>query len=615
MKKFIPIQPQDNLWREPTGKKLEIRDVEEPNLFRDLFPYTEVPRIPFDGATVPLDPADDPFITCTTFRDGQQARPPYSVEQIVDVYDLLHRLGGPNGVIRQCEFFLYSDKDKEAVRQCRERGYRYPEVTGWIRAVEKDFQLVKELGLKETGILTSASDYHIFLKLKSNRSKALDKYLGLVKAALASGVIPRCHFEDITRADIYGFIVPFAQKLMELAGEAKTKIKVRLCDTMGYGVPWGQAALPRSVPKLVRALHRDAGVPKEWLEWHGHNDFYLATSNSVSAWLFGCAGLNATALGFGERTGNTPIEAACIIHASLTGSTGGMDLKVITELARYFKEEIHYRIPHNMPLVGRDFNVTRAGIHADGAIKNEEIYNIFDTGAILNRPPSVSVSDKSGISGILYWIQTQTDLKTDQLNKNHPGVVNLRDWVDEVYAEGRTTDISSDEMMFQVKKHLPHLFKSEFDRIKERVAAICLDLVTAMVTNPAIRSMDPKLQEPVLEEYIVKDPFIKYLYITDTEGIKITRNVVHPYDRAKYDREFELHQDFSDRNWFIRPMKDGQAYITDFYVSRFDGTLCITVSAPVRNEREEIVGVLGADVRFEDAAKLEEGEEHLQYEE
>ncbi|MFH1038620.1 MAG: cache domain-containing protein [PVC group bacterium] len=614
MGKFQLVYPSDNVWREPTGKKLDITHTAEPKLFRDLFPYTEVPRIPFDGVTIPLDPPDEMMITCTTFRDGQQARPPYTVNQIVAIYDFLHRLSGPNGVIRQCEFFLYSDKDKEAVRECLARGYRFPEVTGWIRAVEKDFQLVKEMGLKETGILTSASDYHIFLKLNSTREKAMEKYLALVDAALANGIIPRCHLEDITRADIYGFIVPFAQKLMERARQAKSKVKIRLCDTMGYGVPWSQAALPRSVPKLVRALTGEAGVPKEWLEWHGHNDFYLATSNAISAWFFGCSSINATVLGFGERTGNTPIEVACVTYAEITGSTNGMEMPVITELAEYFKQEIHYRIPHNTPLVGRDFNVTRAGIHADGAIKNEEIYNIFDTGTLLKRPPSVSVTDKSGIAGILYWIRTQTDLATDKLDKNHPGVVNLRDWVDELYQDGRTTDISSDEMIFQVKKHLPHLFKSEFDRIRDRVAAIALDLVTEMVTNPAIRSMDPARQEPVLEEYIVNDPFIKYLYITDTNGVKVTRNVVHPYDRAKYDKEFELHQDFSDRNWFVNPMKDGRAYITDFYISRFDRVLCITVSAPVRDEREEIIGVLGADIRFEDAAKLEE-EEHSQHEE
>ena len=114
---------------------------------------------------------DEIWITDTTFRDGQQSRPPYTVKQIVDLFDLIHKLGGSKGLIRQCEFFLYSDKDKEAVRKCLDRGYKYPEVTGWIRAVKSDFKLVKEMGLKETGILCSASDYHIYLKLNKTRNR------------------------------------------------------------------------------------------------------------------------------------------------------------------------------------------------------------------------------------------------------------------------------------------------------------------------------------------------------------------------------------------------------------------------------------------------------------
>ncbi len=612
MKDFNFIHPKSDIWKEPTGKPVEVRQVREANLHRDLFPYSEVPRLAFDGVSIPTDPPDEFWITCTTFRDGQQARPPYTAEQIVSIYEFLHRLGGPNGVIRQCEFFLYTEKDKEAVRRILELGHRYPEVTGWIRAVPKDFQLVKEMGLKETGILTSASDYHIFLKLGLDREKALDKYLGLAKTALAAGVIPRCHFEDVTRADIYGFIVPFAQKLMALAEESKTKVKIRLCDTMGYGVPWAEAALPRGVPKLVRALTQDAGVPKEWLEWHGHNDFHLVTAAGLSAWLFGCAALNATVLGFGERTGNPPIEGACIHYAGLMGSINGMDLTAITDMAKYFQDEIRYRIPPNTPFVGRDFNVTSAGIHADGAIKNEEIYNIFDTARILNRPPSILVTDKSGISGILYWIQTQTDLDGARLSKSHPGVVNIRDWIDEQYQQGRTTSISAEEMQHQVRKHLPHLFKSEFDHIKERVRRIASGIVEKLALDAAIRSMKPARQLPVLEQRILAEPFIKYLYVTDTRGRKITPNVTHAYDKAAYDRAFIENQDFSDRSWFIRPLKDGNIYTTDFYISRIDGVLCITVSGPIRNKREEIVGVLGADIRFEDAAKLED--EDIKYE-
>jgi isopropylmalate/homocitrate/citramalate synthase len=194
------------------------------------------------------------FITDTTFRDGQQARPPYTVEQIVTIFDFLHRLSGPKGVIRQSEFFLYTKKDKEALERCLARGYRYPEITGWIRAVKEDLQLVVDMGLKETGILTSASDYHIFLKLNKTRKEALKDYLDIVRAALEKGIVPRCHFEDITRADIYGFCIPFAIELMKLREESGINVKIRLCDTLGLGVPYPGAALPRSVPRLVRAL-------------------------------------------------------------------------------------------------------------------------------------------------------------------------------------------------------------------------------------------------------------------------------------------------------------------------------------------------------------------------
>ena len=208
----------------------------EPNLQRDVFPYEEVCRIDFDHKIIPISPAKEIFVTDTTFRDGQQARPPFTVKQIVDLFDLLHKLGGPNGVIRQAEFFLYSDRDKEALGRCLERGYSYPEVTGWIRANKKDLRLVKEMGLKETGILTSVSDYHIFLKLNKKRTQVYEEYLEVIKSALDEGIIPRCHFEDLTRADIYGFCVPFAQALMRLREESGVNIKIRLCDTMGYGV-------------------------------------------------------------------------------------------------------------------------------------------------------------------------------------------------------------------------------------------------------------------------------------------------------------------------------------------------------------------------------------------
>lgn len=459
MARFQFLKPDKDHWRKPAGAAIPLEHKDEADLLRYTFPYTEVPKVTFETTSVPMDPPDDIWISCTTFRDGQQARPPYSVQEIVDLYDMLHRLGGPNGVIRQSEFFLYSEKDKEAVRKCLELRYQYPEVTGWIRAVKSDFKLVKEMGLKETGILTSASDYHIFLKLNWTREKAMQEYLSLVNTAIDAGVRPRCHLEDITRADIYGFIIPFAQELMKVSQETKVPVKIRLCDTMGYGVPFPEAALPRSVPKLVYAMVHEAGVPKEQLEWHGHNDFHKVHINGVTAWLYGCAALNGTLLGFGERCGNPPIEGACIEYASLIGTTNGMDLRVITEIGDYFKRQIKVNVPTNYPFVGEDFNVTRAGIHADGVIKNEEIYNIFDTALILDRPVGVGVADKSGAAGICYWVNEYLGLKGEKMiRKDHSGIRKIAQWVDEQYNQARTTSISTEEMLEQAKLHIPEHF-------------------------------------------------------------------------------------------------------------------------------------------------------------
>ncbi len=426
-----------------TERQFALQDVTEPNLFRALFSYEKLPRVLFDGQPVAMAPAEEVWITDTTFRDGQQARPPYTVQQIVDLYGLMHKLDGGAGLIRQSEFFVYSARDREAVDRCRELGHEFPAVTGWIRAVRNDFKLVKEMGLAETGILTSCSDYHIFLKLRKTRKQAMDQYLDVVREALDEGIRPRCHFEDLTRADVHGFVVPFAIELMKLREESGIDVKIRLCDTMGYGVPWAEAALPRSVPKLVHGMIHDAGVPGELLSWHGHNDFHKVLVNPATAWLYGCAACNTSLLGIGERTGNTPLEGMVIEAAQLRGHSDEVRYAVITEIAEYYRKEIGYEIPHNYPLVGRDFNTTRAGIHADGLIKSEEIYNCFDTKGILNRPVGVAITDKSGAAGVKHWVDARYGTN---LAKDDPRLVAIREKVDAQFEEGRTSAISDEEM-------------------------------------------------------------------------------------------------------------------------------------------------------------------------
>ena len=432
--------------------RYELQDVQEPNLYRDIFDYESIPKISFNNRLVPANMPSEIWMTDTTFRDGQQSVSPFTPKQIEHLFKLESRLGGPYGLVRQSEFFLYTDKDREALERCQNLGLRFPEITTWIRANEKDFQLVKAAGVRETGILVSCSDYHIFKKMHLTRSEAMDKYLGIVPAALERDIVPRCHFEDITRADYYGFVLPFAEKLMDLARETGIPIKIRACDTMGYGVSYPGAALPRSVAGIIYGLNHYAQVPSEQLEWHGHNDFYKVVSNAGTAWLYGCASINCSLLGIGERTGNCPLEAMAVEYQSLRGETGGMDLTAVTEIAEYMEREIGIEISPRQPFVGRHFNVTRAGIHADGLLKDEEIYNIFNTSSILNRPALVAVDSHSGLAGVAHWVNSYFRLQGDQMiGKQDPLVLEMKQRIDDLYAAGRNTVMGDVEMEIMVR--------------------------------------------------------------------------------------------------------------------------------------------------------------------
>ncbi|CAB1239339.1 Citrate (Re)-synthase [Clostridiaceae bacterium BL-3] len=443
----------------------KLDNVNSPNLYKDMFPYDEVPKVVFDNVQVPMDIPEKIYITDTTFRDGQQSMPPYTSKQIIKIFDYLHQLDNNSGIIKQTEFFLYTEKDRKAAEACIEKGYKFPEVTSWIRANKKDFKLVKQMGIRETGMLMSCSDYHIFKKLKMTRQEAMDMYLDIVREVLNNGIYPRCHLEDITRADFYGFVVPLVTKLMELSREANIPVKIRACDTLGLGVSYNGVTVPRSVQKIIHGLRTICGVPSDMIEWHGHNDFYSVVDNSTTAWLYGASSVNTSLLGIGERTGNCPLEAMVFEYAQLKGNTGNMNLHVITELAQYFSKEMKYDIPTRTPFVGKEFNETRAGIHADGILKDEEIYNAFDTDKILGKPIVVAVNQYSGHAGIAAWINTYYRLKgDDRVDKKDERINDIKLWVDEQYKSGRTTMIGNNELELLVKELMPEVMRKNEER-------------------------------------------------------------------------------------------------------------------------------------------------------
>lgn len=430
---------------------------QQPNLYREFFPYDEVPKIIFDDSYYKRNLPEDIWITDTTFRDGQQSMSTFTKKQIVTLFDYMHKIDNGAGVIRQTEFFLYNPHDRHAVEACRDRGYDFPQITSWIRATKNDFELVKSMEISETGILMSCSDYHIFHKMGWDRDTAMKNYLEILEAALASGVKPRCHFEDITRADIHGFVLPLAKKINELGNQAGVKVKIRSCDTLGLGLPYNGAALPRSVPGIISLLQREAGFSSDQLEWHGHNDYHAAVTNSTTAWLYGCAAISTTLLGIGERTGNTPLDGMLVEYMQLKGPST-LNLHYLSELADYFEKEMHYTISVKHPYIGIDFNSTKAGIHADGILKNEEVYNSFNTEKILNRPILIQVNEYSGVAGVAAWINCYFKLKgDDKVKKTDEGVKKIKDAIDVQYKSGRASGMTNEELRALVVDFLPQV--------------------------------------------------------------------------------------------------------------------------------------------------------------
>ena len=334
----------------------------------------KMPPVTFESDPAPLPPApaaDKPkLITDTTLRDGAQD-PRFALfpaEARLQYYDLLHKLDNGTGRIEQVEVFIYQKRDQWCLEKLLDRGYTFPQVTTWTRATPKDIKLMVEVTqgrVKETGMLASCSNHHIFDKLGfRSKDEAAEKYLQPILTAMEHGVTPRVHLEDATKADIYGFVIPFIQKALT---ETNGKAKFRICDTLGVGFPDAYAALPFGVPRLISTIVKETGAE---LEWHGHNDFGFATANSIIAWRYGARRVNVAFGGLGERTGNTTLEQVVADYIRMYGDPG-FELTALLEMAELIRSEVG-EVNVKAPIVGDAIFTTAAGIHQAGVEKQKQ---------------------------------------------------------------------------------------------------------------------------------------------------------------------------------------------------------------------------------------------------
>lgn len=427
-----------------------IPDPAQPEYFPDSFPRDNFPR--YVWTERPANLPAQAWTTETTHRDGQQGGLPLTTGQSLKIYDLLCAFTGTSGAIRQAEFFVYRASDKAALQGALERYHTGApiEPTTWIRATPKDVELIKTLGVRETGMLASASDYHTFHKFKpGGRNQAAQTYLDAVRVTVDAGIRPRLHLEDATRAPME-FMLPFIEAVHEICAPSDLTPKFRVCDTMGLGLPYEDVALPRSIPHIFRAL-RGAGLTSEMLEFHPHNDTWLVVANCLAAIREGCAVINGTSLGKGERTGNAPLEAI-LMHLIGMGyfAENAPDFKALNRLADLY-QEMGEGLPNKYPLYGRDAHRTRAGVHADGLNKFWWMYAPFNVPELLGRPLEVSLTKDSGIAGLIFLIKQHMGM---ELAKDDPDLNAIQAWITAEFDNGRQTSIEWEELAPMVEQRL-----------------------------------------------------------------------------------------------------------------------------------------------------------------
>jgi isopropylmalate/homocitrate/citramalate synthase len=367
-----------------------------------------IPNLSFEETAAPLpDPQADglpKLITDTTLRDGAQDSrfPLFPNEARLRYLDLLHDLDNGTGVFHAVETFIYQRRDLWVLDKLLERGYEFPKITTWIRANPKDVRQLHDVSqgrVKETGMLASSSDHHIFDKLGyRSKEEAVEKYLRPILTACEYGITPRVHLEDCTRADIHGWVIPFIRTVLE-ATEGLARFRV--CDTIGWGSPDPYVSLPQGVPWLIATLHRETGAE---LEFHGHNDFGLATANTIAAWRYGARKANVAFGGLGERTGNTSLEQVLAAYVRWYGDPG-FNQPVLAEMRALIESSL-VPLARTSPIIG-DVFTTQAGIHQAGVARQGDapgglIYLAYDPATVGSQGAERSlIGALSGSEGIV----------------------------------------------------------------------------------------------------------------------------------------------------------------------------------------------------------------------
>jgi homocitrate synthase NifV len=297
-------------------------------------------------------------IVDTTLRDGEQtAGVVFSNQEKIEIAKFLDKAG-----VYQIEAGVptMGGDEKQAIKDIVNLGLR-ASILGWNRAVAEDINHSLDCGLDAVCVSISVSDIHIERKLRKDRAWVLDNIERAINYAKSHGLYVSCNAEDASRADM-----EFLLKFTRVAKDAGAN-RMRFCDTIGILEPF------RTYEK-VKLLIDEVGLP---IEIHTHNDFGMATANTLAALKAGAQFASVTVNGLGERAGNAALEEVVMALKHTEQIDVGFNVLLLRELSSFVAQASGREISVSKPIIGRNIFFHEAGVQADGVIKEPSTYEAF----------------------------------------------------------------------------------------------------------------------------------------------------------------------------------------------------------------------------------------------
>lgn len=297
-------------------------------------------------------------IVDTTLRDGEQtAGVVFSNDEKRKIADMLDEIG-----VYQIEAGVPAMKgdEKQAITDIVKDNHK-ASILVWCRAVSDDVRDAIDCGLDAVCVSVPVSDIHIEKKLMKDRKWVHENVTRAINFAKSNGLYVSCNAEDASRTKME-HLITFARAAKEAGAD-----RLRFCDTVGI-------LGPSQTQEKIGTLIHEVGLP---IEFHAHNDFGMATANSIAAIQAGATFVSTTVNGLGERAGNAALEEVVMALKYVENKPISIDISKLKGLSNFVALASGREIPVCKPIVGKNIFMHEAGVQADGVNKAPETYETF----------------------------------------------------------------------------------------------------------------------------------------------------------------------------------------------------------------------------------------------